>query len=283
MPRPLFPVALMVLLCTAGSARAVTVIGGPLTVDTEITAGPSQGAVIEDETPTFSFAATNNGIPSPTDTFHCAVDGGAAQPCTSPYELGPLDKEGKHTFSVYAEEPVTASADPEPATRDFFLEFEEDECEESGEELEDEEGNVEVCEGKGETSAYPPEECLLRSARARVFTFTAHDKIRLVIRYTSFAPADVVVSYRLSGGKGSLSLGEARDHFSKKGLFRITEKLSKAQGAKVRAARRFTVSLDIPAAPDFCHRYDTRHLTIRRTIHSQVVWFQSDSIFGGAG
>ena len=162
----------------------------------------------------------------------------------------------------------------------FFLEFVEGECEEPGEELEDEEGNVEICDSSGETSALPPEECLLRTARARVFTFTAHDRVRLVIRYTSFSPADVVVNYHLNGAKGSLSLGEARDRFSKKGLFRVTEKLTKAQAAKVHAAKRFTVELDIPAAPSYCHRYDTRHLTIKRTIHSQVIWFQSDSIFG---
>ena len=162
------------------------------------------------------------------------------------------------------------------STRSFLVEFEEGECEEPGEELEDEEGNVEACEGDG----LPPEECLLHTARARVFTFTARDKVRLVVRYTSFTPADVVVGYRLSGGKGSLSLGEARDRFSKKGLFRVTEKLSKAEIAKVRAAKRFTVDLNIPAAPNFCRRYETRHLTIKRTVHSQVVWFQSDSIFG---
>ena len=50
--------------------------------------------------------------------------------------------------------------------------------------------------------------------------------------------------------------------------------------ARVRAARRFTVEPRHPRGPDFCRRYDTRHLTIKRTVHSQVVWFQSDSIFG---
>jgi hypothetical protein len=279
MPRLLLPVALLVVLCAAGSARAITVIGGPLAIDTTITAGPSEGAVIEDEQPAFSFAATANGVDFPTATFNCSVDGGPAEPCTSPHQLAPLEDEGRHTFSVYAEDPATSTPDPEPATRSFFLEFEE-ECEEPGEELEDEEGNVEVCEGSAETSPYPPEECLLRTARTRVFTYAAQDKIRLVVRYTSFAPADVIVAYRLSGGKGSLSLGEVKDRFSKKGLFRATEKLSKAQMAKVRAAKRFTVDLNIPAAPNFCRRYETRHLTIKRIVHSQVVWFQSDSIFG---
>ena len=101
-----------------------------------------------------------------------------------------------------------------------------------------------------------------------------------MIRYTSFSPADVVVDYRLLGGRGSLKLGGGHQRFAKRGLLRVTEKLSDAEMEKVRAARRFTVSMAIPEAPRYCRRYDTRHLTIKRTVHSQVVWFQSDSIFG---
>ena len=282
MPRLLLPIALLALLCAAASARAVSssAIGGPPVIDTTITAGPAEGSTIEDRQPTFSFTATVDGVDFPNAAFHCSVDGGPVEPCASPFRLDPPEEEGLHTFSVYAEDPLTSTADPEPATRSFLLEFEAGECEEPGEELEDEEGNVEACEGDGETGALPPEECLLRTARARVFAFAAHDRVRLVVRYTSFAPADVIVGYRLSGGRGSLSLGEARDRFSKKGLLRVTAKLTEAQMAKVRAARRFTVDLNIPAAPSFCRRYETRHLTIKRTVHSQVIWFQSDSIFG---
>jgi hypothetical protein len=278
MRRLLLPVTLLAVLCTAAAASAGTV-GGPLVIDTEITAGPADGAVIEDESPTFAFAATADGLPLPTATFHCSVDGRAPVQCASPYELETIDKEGPHTFSVYAEEPATHTVDPEPAVRHFILEFEEEECEEVGEELEDEEGNVEVCEEDG-ASPIPPDECLLRSARARVLTYAAHDRIRLVIRYTSFASADVLVAYHLTGGKGPLGLGSARAHFSKQGIYRATERLSEAQAAKVRAARRFTVTFDIPGTPGYCHRFQTRHLTIRKTIHNQVVWFQEGSIFG---
>lgn len=279
MRRLLVPATLLAVLCAAAAASAGTVAGGQPAIDTEITAGPAEGAVIEDESPSLSFAATADGVPLSTARFHCSVDGGAPVECASPYELETLDQEGRHTFSVYAEEPLTHTTDPEPATRHFFLEFDE-ECEEVGEELEDEEGNVEVCEEGGATSAMPPEECLLRSARARVLTYAAHDRIRLVIRYTSFSPADVLVGYRLTGGRGSLSLGSARAHFSKQGLYRATERLTEAQAAKVRAAKRFTVTFDIPGAPNYCHRFGIRHLTIRKTIHSQVVWFQEGSIFG---
>lgn len=279
MRRLLVPATLLAVLCTAAAASAGTVVGGQPAIDTEITAGPEDGAVIEDETPSFSFTATADGLPLPTAEFHCSVDGGTPVDCASPYELETLDREGRHTFSVYAEEPLTQATDPDPATRRFVLEFDE-ECEEVGEELEDEEGNLEVCEGGGTTGPIPPEECLLHSARARVLTYATHDRIRLVIRYTSFSPADVLVGYRLAGGRGSLSLGSARAHFAKQGVYRATERLSEAQAAKVRAAKRITVTFDIAGAPNYCHRFGTRRLTIRRTVHNQVVWFQEGSSFG---
>ena len=39
-------------------------------------------------------------------------------------------------------------------------------------------------------------------------------------------------------------------------------------------------ALSQTVAPGYCHRFETRRLTVKRTVHSQVVWFQSDSIFG---
>ena len=69
-------------------------------------------------------------------------------------------------------------------------------------------------------------------------------------------------------------------HFAKSGLLRVNERLGEGEMDKVRAARRFTVVTNVPQAPRYCHRYDTRHLTIRRTIHNQAVWFQSGSVFG---
>lgn len=281
MRRLLLPAILLALLCAAAAASAGTV-GGQLAIDTEITGGPEDGAVIEDETPTFTFATTSNGAPLPTAAFQCSVDGEAPVECENPYELETLDQEGPHSFSVYAEEPTTGTVDPEPAIRHFTLEFqgEDEHCEEAGEEIENEEGETEVCEAGGKSSPLPPEECLLRSARARVLTYAAHDRLRLVIHYTSFSPAEVLVGYRLAGGRGSLGLGSARARFTTQGLFRATEKLSEAQAAKVRAAKRFTVTLDILGAPRYCRRFETRHLTIRKAAHNQVVWFQAGSIFG---
>jgi hypothetical protein len=157
----------------------------------------------------------------------------------------------------------------------------EEELEECGEfEEEDEEVEEECEELEEEESPFPPEECVLQTARARVFAYTSHDKVRLVISYTSVSPAEVIVDYRLKGAKGSLKLGEARQRFSKQGLFRLSESLSKAEMSKVRSAKEFTVEMEIPGTPHYCHRFYDRHLTIKHSVHNQLVWFQSDSIFG---
>jgi hypothetical protein len=190
------------------------------------------------------------------------------------------------TASLRAEATPAGARGPEAASRAFEEEFEDEELEdeeeecEPGEELEDEEGNVEICEGGGASGSSPPAECLLRTARARVLTYPSRARAQLVIRYTSFAPAEVFVDYRLSGRKGSLNLGGTRAHFSTRGVLRLNKRLSKAEESKVRAARRFVVDFDLPAAPGFCRRYGTRHLTVRHVLHGHLVWLQSDSIFG---
>jgi hypothetical protein len=277
MPAKLFAaISLLVMLCAVAPARSATA-PAPV-IDTAIVDGPADGAPTENERPTFSFAATLAGAPFASATFRCSVDDAPVEPCASPFQTDQLE-EGLHSFSVFAEDTEHLVADPTPARRTFVVVIpeEDEECEE----FEDEEGLLEgkECEEEGESS-YPPEECLLRTARARVFASTLQSRVRLVIRYTSFAPADVNVDYRLMGTKGSLKLGALHQHFAVKGLFRLSERLSDAEMDKVRAAKRFIVTMNIPGVPRYCDRYDTRHLTVKRSVHSQVVWFQSDSIFG---
>jgi hypothetical protein len=154
--------------------------------------------------------------------------------------------------------------------------------ESESEEAEETEEEAEEC-GAEEESSLPPEACVLQTARARVFAYNSHDKVRLVIRYTSLSPAQVKVDYRLRGAKGSLKLGEAQQRFSKQGLFRLNESLGKVEMAKVRSAREFTVEMEIPGTPHYCRRFYDQHLTIKHSAHNQAVWFQSDSIFGIGG
>lgn len=83
--------------------------------DTEITSGPADGSLIDDDTPTFSFA-------SPTDadaTFRCRVDGGSFAACTSPRTTAPLT-DGEHTFRVRARD-AAGNQDPTPAIRTFTV------------------------------------------------------------------------------------------------------------------------------------------------------------------
>jgi hypothetical protein len=268
---------LLAALATAPPAPAAT---SPA-IDTTITGGPAEGAIVVDPRVTFSFEAALAGVPFPAASFRCSVDDAPAAPCTSPFQTAQLE-EGAHSFSVFAEDPQQFIADPTPARRTFSVISPEEECEvfEDEDGVEEEDPDCEEDEGSPENSKVPPEECVMRTARARVFTYASQNRIRLVIRYTAFDPGDVFVDYRLNGGKGGLKLGTAHQHFAKAGLLRVNEHLSESEMAKVRAAKGFTVTMTIPAAPRYCHRYDTRHLTIRRTIHKQPVWFQSDSVFG---
>jgi hypothetical protein len=166
---------------------------------------------------------------------------------------------------------------PAPAETSNEVETEDgEECDEV-----DEEGFVfEDCEegeeGKEESGTRLPSECLLRTARARVFTYSSHDKVRLEIRYTSVVPANVTIDFRLDGGKGSLKLGRVYRRFAKQGVLRITESLTKSGMEKVKAAKRFDVELSIPGAPRYCHPYYGWDLTAKRSVHGQAVWFQSN-------
>jgi hypothetical protein len=269
-------IALLGSLWAAPAAPAAVDVSA---LDTAITGGPAEGALIEDERPTFSFEATLAGAPFPAATFRCSVDNAPAEPCASPFQPEALE-EGAHSFSVFAEDTEDLVADPTPARRTFSVIGAEEECEAFEDEEGFEEEGEECLEGRAGNGSVPPEECLLRTARARLFVYSSQSRVRLVIRYTAFSPADVYVDYRLSGGKGPLKLGTAHQRFAKSGLLRVNERLSDGEMDKVRAAKRFTVLMNVPQAPHYCRRYGTRHLTIRRTVHSQVVWFQSDSIFG---
>jgi hypothetical protein len=127
----------------------------------------------------------------------------------------------------------------------------------------------------------PPPVCKLRKARARVFIYTRHNRVRLVIRYVAYTRAKVTTSYTLHGRKGGLFLGKATQTFKKKSVFRLPKTLTPKKMKKVRAATEFDVQFQIPGTPEFCQAYFKRKLTIARFVEGQKVWFQTGSVFGG--
>ncbi len=150
----------------------------------------------------------------------------------------------------------------------------ETEAEEVGEETEVEAGEEEAegCEAAG---VPPPASCLLRSAHARILVYAPQDRVRLLVDYTSSARAQATVEYRLEGNRGSLRLGDANRTLADRGVLHLSRRLTSAQMAKVRAAKSFTVELQVPTAPRSCRRFDTRHLTTKRTTRYEIVWSQA--------
>lgn len=95
----------------AAVSRTWTVDASP--PDTTITGGPTEGSVINDPTPTFTFSATET--PS---TFQCSVDGAGFSACSSP--TTPSLADGAHSFAVRAVDGI-GNVDPTPAARSFTV------------------------------------------------------------------------------------------------------------------------------------------------------------------
>jgi len=193
------------------------------------------------ETPESTASFSFSGVSG--GAYECSIDGEAWKPCMSGDAFGPLGP-GDHRFQVRE----TMAGLTGPAASYFWT--------------------IDL-----------PSACILKVARARVFAFTHQSKARLVIHYKAYEPAQVSVSYRLKGSKGSLRLGSASSRFRIAGIFRLTEKLGTADLAKLRATSSMSVRFSIPEAPSRCSRYYTKRLTIPKRIFGQTVWFQSDSIF----
>ena len=150
-------------------------------LDTAITAGPAEGAVIEDERPTFSFAATLAGGAVPRRHLPLLGRQRPRRTLREPLPDSRRWKRAPHSFAVFAEDAADLVADPTPARRTFSVLSAEEECEvlEDEEGLEEEDANCRRRRSR-RTGRVPPEECLLRTARARLFTYSSQNKIRLV-------------------------------------------------------------------------------------------------------
>ncbi|HEY7255255.1 MAG TPA: hypothetical protein VH476_01110 [Solirubrobacterales bacterium] len=150
--------------------------------------------------------------------------------------------------------------------------------------IEWEEGVVECepAEEPAETGPYPPEECLLRTARARVISNPSRNRLRLVVGYSTVVPTRAYLDFEMRSGGASLGLGVVRRHLGRSGVLRLRESLGEAQMERAQDATDFLLTVDIPSTPSYCERYYTRRLALKRTVHGQAAWFQSDPAFGPA-
>jgi hypothetical protein len=178
------------------------------------------------------------------------------------------------TTAIAARPAVAAPTAPHQAQSQGFLDAEaEEDGDEEWEDGEEEESESEEDEEFGtEGPLLFPSDCLLHTAEAQVTASSAHDVVRLTIHYTSYTPTDVTVDSWLRGGKGSLQLAGAKQHFAQQGVFQETNHLSDRAMFKVRAARAFIVQLGIPDAPSYCNRYSTQRLTVKHTAGGRTTW-----------
>jgi len=95
-----------------GSAQRVIVVDAT-PPETTITEGPADGAVINDDAPTFAWASSEVG-----STFTCVTDGVTLESCDLVFVLGVAS--GPHTLTVTATDPA-GNVDPTPATRTFTV------------------------------------------------------------------------------------------------------------------------------------------------------------------
>ncbi len=121
-----------------------------------------------------------------------------------------------------------------------------------------------------------PEECLLRSAHARLVADDSPGGVRLTVGYTTYEPTTATIKFSARGRKGLLHLGTAKRHLGRSGVIRLSEALAEPKMAKVDAAGRFTVQVHIPGSPGSCRRFETEQLTVKKASKDLAVWSQSN-------
>lgn len=143
---------------------------------------------------------------------------------------------------------------------DCFEELEFEECEEveDGEELECEE------EPEPPRAGEAPADCLLTSARPRVSIAGGAQRLKLDVRYAVSGPAEVSVSLRSVGGKGSVAMPPERLRLSRGGSFHETLELNEEETERALSARQFSVRLRVADVPSSCRRYELQRLTVKR-------------------
>lgn len=89
--------------------------GALVSADTQVLAGPAEGGVTTDTTPT--FAVEGDTVQS---TLECRIDAAAWRPCSSPW-TSPALAVGRHLFEARATDADGTAADATPAARVFTV------------------------------------------------------------------------------------------------------------------------------------------------------------------
>lgn len=168
---------------------------------------------------------------------------------------------------------ASATAAQQPAPEPITANQLEEEC------FEWEEGGLECEEAEG-VGPRAPEECLLRTARARVVSSPSRNRLLMIVRYSTVEPTHAYLDFQMRKGAESLDLGVVRRHLGNSGVLRLTETLGDVRMERARDASDYLLTLDVPTAPSYCQPFFTRLLSLRRTVHRQTVWFQSDPAVG---
>ena len=88
--------------------------------ETTIDSGPEAGSTVITDTTTLGFSSNEGG-----SSFQCRVDNEAFAPCSSPKLVGPLG-DGLHTFEARAIDAAGNIDHPEPPSRTFTVDVDED-------------------------------------------------------------------------------------------------------------------------------------------------------------
>jgi hypothetical protein len=174
--------------------------------------------------------------------------------------------------STFAHPTVRDDAAEVEAEEEFEAEeeeFEFEDCESAAEELEFDEGAGEFeeeeleadCGAEGEAvKATPkgapfvtaPAACLVRQAESTITALPGSDRVRLSVRYRTYAPTQVTVGLKLKDHKGSVGIGQTTKHLGAKGVLHLTTELGAAMMERAMTASEFDVSLRAPRTPGFC-------------------------------
>lgn len=163
----------------------------------------------------------------------------------------------------------TAEASEEGEWEEECVESSDDEGEGEGEEAAESEEECEVEDD--EAGASMGEDCLLRTAHARVVAYPTHNRIRLTLGYTTFAPAQATVEY--GAGRGN-RVGAVTRRLGRSGVVRLSKHLGDRAMSQLSGSHRFTVTLHFPEAPRQCDQLVTEQLKVQRSSESRITWSQ---------